>query len=73
MKEEEELAVYLLRVAELGRPLFLGQFCLKVVEITKDEDTPLTGGIPGGSWVDWYLKRHPTLSLGVVDGLETGI
>jgi hypothetical protein len=53
-----------------GPPLTMPQLRLKVATITQERVTPFREGIPGKSWVRWFKKRHPDLTLRSSQGLE---
>jgi hypothetical protein len=55
---------------DLGFPLSISQVKLKVAMITQDRDTPFTDGIPGPSWLHWFKRRHPELSMRMAQGLD---
>lgn len=40
------------------------------IEITQDQVTPFKDGMPIPSWVEWFCKRNPTISLRVAQRLE---
>ena len=71
-EEEEEVVSYIKTMASIGHPLTLRQLRLKVAEMTQVRLTPFPNGIPGLSWVKWFRRRHPDLSLLVAQGVETG-
>ena len=55
---------------DYGQPLSMQQLRLKVATITQERVTPFHDGIPGGSWVRWFKKRHPELTLRTSQGLD---
>jgi hypothetical protein len=69
-EEESQLVQYAMKMADLGYPLNLGQLKIKVAEMTQDRPTPFIDGVPGGSWVKWFRRRHPDLILRSSQGLE---
>ena len=38
--------------------------------MTQDKETPFTNGIPSPSWLRWFKRRHPELSLRLAQGLD---
>ena len=62
-EEDDALCKYILGMAEIGLPLTPIQVQHKVAEITQERPTPFTNGIPGRSWLKWFLHRHPKISL----------
>jgi hypothetical protein len=70
VQEEEELLQYCFKMVDLGYPLTLCQLKLKVSELTQDRWTPFNDGIPGSSWVKWFRRRHPNITLRSSQGLE---
>jgi hypothetical protein len=61
--KEAQLVDYVLKMAELGYPLSLGQLKIKVAELVQFRPTTFTAGVPGGSWVKWFGRRHPKLTF----------
>ena len=53
-----------------GHPLSMEDLRLKVALITQERVTPFRDGIPGDSWVRWFKKRHPDLTMRQSQGLE---
>jgi hypothetical protein len=72
LKKEEEsaLTTYMDKMQDYGHPLTMQQLRLKVATITQERVTPFTEGIPRKSWVRWFKKRHPDLTLRSSQGLE---
>ena len=68
--EEQQLVDYILAMQDLGFPVSISQLKLKVAFITQGRDTPFTNGIPGPSWLRWFRRRHPNLSLRLAQGLD---
>lgn len=69
--EEEELLVqWISKMQDIGHPVSITQCRLKVAEITQFRATPFQNGVPGQSWVKWFKRRHPELSLRHSQGLE---
>jgi hypothetical protein len=68
--EEQQLADYILAMQDLGFPVSISQLKLKVAFITQGRDTPFTNGISGPSWLRWFRRRHPNLSLHLAQGLD---
>jgi hypothetical protein len=58
------------QMQEYGHPLSMQQLRLKVATITQERITIFRDGIPGDSWVRWFKKRHPNLTLRTSQGLE---
>ena len=55
-EEEKALVVYLDEMIALGHPLNPSQLKLKVAEITQERVTPFKNGIPGESWLKWFIN-----------------
>jgi hypothetical protein len=72
LKEDEEIALttYMTQMQEYGHPLSIQQLRLKMATITQERVTPFRDGILGDSWVCWFKKRHPNLTLKTSQGLE---
>jgi hypothetical protein len=72
LQPEEEIALteYMAKMQQYGHPLSMQQLRLKVATITQERVTPFRGGLPGDSWVRWFKKRHPYLTLRSSQGLE---
>jgi hypothetical protein len=68
--EEHLLVDWMLKMANLGYPVNMGELKAKVFELTQTRPTPFTDGIPGSSWVKWFRRRHPYLTLRSSQGLE---
>jgi hypothetical protein len=68
--EESALTTYMGKMQDYGHPLTMPQLRLKVATITQERVTPFREGIPGKSWVRWFKKRHPDLTLRSSQGLE---
>jgi hypothetical protein len=70
--EEERLIVnWICKRQDMGWPLTNLDLRLKVCEITQTRPTPFKSGIPGASWLRWWKRRHPELTLRVPQGLDT--
>lgn len=69
-EEESALETYMERMQNCGHPLSMEDLRLKVALITQDRVTPFRDGIPGDSWVRWFKKRHPNLTMRHSQGLE---
>ena len=70
--EEEQLLVdWLLRMCEMEHSLLLTTLKLNVYEITKSRWTPFKTSIPGASWLRWWQRRHPELTLRASQALDT--
>ena len=54
-EEDEALCKYVLDMAEVGFPLTPIQLQQKAAEITQERPTPFTNGMPGRSWLKWFL------------------
>ena len=70
--EEQQLVDYILAMQDLGFLVSTLQIRLKVGFITQGKDTPFTNEIPGPSWLWWFRRRHPNLSLQLVFMLFCG-
>jgi hypothetical protein len=68
--EEAALTTYMTQMQEYSHPLSMQQLHLKVATITHERVTSFRDGIPGDSWVRWFKKRHPNLTLRTSQGLE---
>jgi hypothetical protein len=68
--EEQQLVQYIIAMQELGFPLTISQLKMKVAMMTQGRDTPFTNGILGPSWVRWFKRRHPELSVRLAQGLD---
>jgi hypothetical protein len=55
---------------DYGHLLSMQQLHLKVVTITQERMTPFRDGILRSSWVRWFKKRHPDLTLKFSQGLD---
>ena len=62
-EEDEALCKYVLDMAEVGLPFTPIQLQQKAAEITQERPTPFTNGMPGRSWLKWFLYRHPEISF----------
>ena len=60
-EEDEALCKYVLDMAEIGLPLTPIQLQQKATKITQERPTPFTNGMPGRSWLKWFLHRHPEI------------
>jgi hypothetical protein len=70
LDEEIALTTYMTQMQQYGHPLSMQQLRLKVATITQERVSPFSDGIPGDSWVHWFKKRHPNLTLRTSHGLE---
>jgi hypothetical protein len=68
--KEQLLVDWMLKMANLGYPVNMGKLKAKVFELTQTRPTPFTDGIPGSSWMKWFRRRHPYLTLRSSQGLE---
>lgn len=68
--EESQLVQYAMKMVDLSYPLNLSQLKIKVAEMTQDCPTSFTDGVPGGSRVKWFCRKHPDLTLRSSQGLE---
>ena len=69
-EEERALKAYMIKMQEIGHPLSMQQLRLKVATIVQERVTPFRDGIPGDSWIKWFKKRHPDLTIRNSQGLE---
>lgn len=70
LQEEDQLVKWILKMANMGHSISLGQCRLKVVELTQEKEIPCTNGVHGDSWVKQFKKRYHDLSLRTTQGLE---
>ena len=68
--KEHQLVQYVIAMQNLGFPLTIYQLKLKVTIFTHGRDTPFTNGIPSLSWLRWFRRRHPELSLRLAQGFD---
>jgi hypothetical protein len=72
LAEEDKLINDIHGMARYGHPLNLTELKIKVAEATQMHDTPFIDGIPRPSWLRWFRKRHPDISLRMSQGLDAG-
>jgi hypothetical protein len=70
--EEEKLMRYIMGMARYGHPINITKLKIKVAEAIQLRETPFKDGIPGTSWLRWFRKRHPKISLRMSQGLDFG-
>ena len=68
--EEQQLVEYIIAMQDLGFPLSILQFKLKVVIITQGKDILFTNGIPSPSSLRWFERWQRELSLRLAQGLN---
>jgi hypothetical protein len=68
--EEKKLVEYLIKIQDLGHPLFPGQLRLKVALTTQTRLTPWSAvGVPSKSWLRKFKERHPEIAAMKAQGL----
>lgn len=70
-KEEQHLVDYVIAMCDMGFGLTTTALRLKVQEMRSTRWTPFRNGIPGKSWLKWWQKRHPELTLRVAEALAS--
>ena len=68
--EEQLLVDWMLKMANLGYHVNMGELKAKVFELIQTRPMPFTNGIPRASWVKWFRQCHPYLVLRSSQGLE---
>ena len=72
VEEETTLVKWMLEMQDHAHPISILELRRKVAEITQEQWTPFTDGIPGRGWLKWFRNRHPELILRSSQGLEEG-
>ena len=68
--EEKLLVDWMLKMADLGYLVSIGELKAKVFELTQTRYMPYTNGIPRSSSLKWFYWPHPYLTLWSSQGLE---
>ena len=69
---EEEIALYhyIEEMAKCGLFIAPTQVKIKVAQMTEERVISFKNGIPGPTWMKWFLNRHPELTLRTSQGLD---
>ena len=72
VEEETALVKWMLEMQDHAHPISIFELRRKVAEITQEQWTPFTDGIPDKGWLKWFRNRHPELTLRSAQGLDEG-
>ena len=70
-EEEEEVVNWIFHCCKAGFPVTKSQLLISVQGICKNlkNTNPFTDDLPGGSWYESFLKRHPEISTKISENV----